>query len=303
VHLADIRRADVVYDLGAGTGSLTAALARRARRVVAIELDHALATRLRSRFKDVANVDVHAADLLTYPFPRSDYVVFASPPFDITTTLIDRLTSSSVPPRDAYLVLQREAARRFAGRPRMTLAALLIAPWFTLRTLHRFQRSDFNPAPSVDAVFVRLHKRGPPLVPDSQSQLYRDFVVALFTAWRPTVANALALNIGQRTAARLISAARVEPGSMPTRTGFAEWLRLYRTFASTPVEIRRCVAGAEGRLRRQQRGLQKVHSTRVPRDALHELERRDHLRRERQRDRDVSRWSGACALLVWIRRG
>jgi len=173
VAIARVTQRDVVYDLGAGRGALTASLARHAGRVIAIEMDEAVAAQLRRRLRDRPNVVVREADILTHRLPQSEYLVFANPPFDITAELVRRLTSADVPPRDAYLVLQREAAQRFIGRPRMTLAALLIAPWFSLNVLHSFHRSDFSPAPSVDAVFVRLHKRGPPLVAESEAQLCR----------------------------------------------------------------------------------------------------------------------------------
>src|SRR5712691_6476004 len=164
VSLSRLGARDVVFDLGAGSGALTSALARGSSRVIAIERDPALVRRLRRRFHDVPSVVVREGDILAYRFPRSDYVIVANPPFDITADLVRKLTEAETPPRDAYLVLQREAAQRFAGRPQATLAALLIAPWFSVRVLHWFQRRDFAPAPSVDAVFVRLHKRGPPLV-------------------------------------------------------------------------------------------------------------------------------------------
>src|SRR5260370_34730867 len=106
-HLVDssqIRSADAVYDLGAGTGSLTAALARRAQRVLALEKDPLLVAQLRRRFAGRTNVDVRQADLLKHPLPRSDYVVFANPPFDITASLVHALTSAPMLPREAYLV-------------------------------------------------------------------------------------------------------------------------------------------------------------------------------------------------------
>ena len=68
------------------------------------------------------------ADIRTCPLPRADYVVFASPPFDITAAIMRKLTTAPVPPRDAWLVLQREAAERYLGSPDQTLAALRIAP-------------------------------------------------------------------------------------------------------------------------------------------------------------------------------
>jgi 23S rRNA (adenine-N6)-dimethyltransferase len=269
VAMARITQRDVVYDLGAGRGALTASLARHAARVIAIEKDEALAAQLRRRFRDQPNVVVREADVLTHRLPHSAYVVFANPPFDITAELVRRLVSADVPPRDAYLVLQREAAQRFIGRPRMTLAALLIAPWFSLSLLHRFRRTDFIPAPSVDAVFVRLHKRGPPLVAEIEAQLYRDLVAACFAAWRPSIGEALEHAVDSRAAARLMAVSHLSPVAKPSELPLSSWLRLYDHFATAPEVVRQRIAGSEARLWRQRRRMTKTHRTRAPRDALH----------------------------------
>jgi len=265
---AGIGPTDVVYDLGAGAGVLTAAIARRAARVVAVEKDPRLADHLRARFDGHPNVAIREADIRTYPLPHADYVVFASPPFDLTAEIIQRLTSAAVPPRDACLVLQREAAERFVGSPRQTLAALRIAPWFSIDVLHRFERTDFTPAPAVDVVFVRLHKRGPPLVPPGDAQLYRDLVATVFAAWRPSVGRSLSDAIGARPAARLLAAAGVDPTSRPSAIPLSRWLVLVEQFSRLPEPMRAQVFGADLRLRRRQRRLIKSHRTRAPRDEL-----------------------------------
>jgi 23S rRNA (adenine-N6)-dimethyltransferase len=259
---------DVVYDLGAGTGVLTAALARHAARVIAVEKDPTLAGRLRVRFEGHFNVAIRQADIRTYPLPHGDYVVFASLPFDITAEIIRRLTSAPVPPRAACLVLQREAAERYIGSPRQTLAALRIAPWFSIDVLHRFKKTDFAPAPTVDAVFVRIHKRGPPLVPARDAPLYRDFVATAFAAWRPSVGQSISEAVGARAAGRLLAAADVAPASRPSAIPLRGWLALYEHFTQLPEPVRGRVAGADLRLRRQQRRISKRHRTRTPRDGL-----------------------------------
>src|SRR5258708_3512832 len=274
VRRSGISSGDVVYDLGAGTGVLTAALAQRATRVVGLEADPALVERLRIRFKDQTNVVVRQADIRSYPLPRAEHVVFASPPFDITADLVRKLTTAPVPPRDAYLVLQREAAERYTGSPRQTLAALQIAPWFSIDVLHRFHRTDFAPAPAVDIVLVQIHKRGPPLVRAAAARSYRDLIAATFTTWRPSVGESLSFVIGPRPAARLLLAAGIDPGSRPSAIPFTAWLTLYERFGALPDGLRSRVRGADARLRREQRRVTTLHRTRAPRDELPSTSRR-----------------------------
>ena len=268
VTRAGVSRADLVYDLGAGSGVLTSALAARARRVVAIERDPVLAARLRKRFARQPNVVVREVDIRDARLPRSDYLIVANPPFDMTSVVMNKLTNARVPPRDAYLVLQLEAAQRFAGRPRMSLVALLIAPWFAVRQIHRFRRSDFSPEPSVEAVFVHLHKRGPPLLPMCERSRFGDFATALFTPRTTSFGESVQRVLGRRAAAHLMREARVDPRATPTRIPLSTWLSLYEAFTALPSHLRGRIVGAEARLRRQQHRLQKVHRTRVPRDAL-----------------------------------
>ena len=268
VGSTDIRHTDTVYDLGAGAGALTSALARRAGRVVAIEKDPRLYERLRARFARREKIDVRHADILTHALPRRDYVVFASPPFDLTAAIVRKLTTAPMPPRDAYLVLQREAAQRYLGRPRQTLAALLLAPWFSVRIVHRFARADFVPPPMVDVVLIRMHKRGPPLVTANDAQAYRNFVVACFVSWRPSVGEALRDLIGSGPARRVLVRAGIDPVARPSALGFGQWLDLFHRAVELEPRIRNAIAGAEPRLRRRQRRVHRVHRTRSPRDAL-----------------------------------
>jgi 23S rRNA (adenine-N6)-dimethyltransferase len=259
---------DVVYDIGAGTGVLTALLARRAGRVIALEKDETLCERLRRRFADSPTVSVRHSDFLEHRLPRAPYKVFANPPFDVTAAIVAKVTGAAVPPDDTFLALQREAADRYCGRPGETLGSLLLGPFFEATIVHRFRREDFIPAPGVEVVMLRLRKRGPPLVVPQQRRLYRDFVVTCFTAWRPSVGAALERRLGTRVAHRLLAAVPLDRDRRPSAVPFATWLRLFELFSQLPPAVHLRVAGAEDRLSRQQRRLQKRHRTRAPRDDL-----------------------------------
>ena len=107
---------DTVLEIGAGGGAITERLARRCRRVVAIERDPRLADRLRRRFAGCPSVAIHEGDFLCLPLPDTRYKVFANIPFNITTAIVTRLTAAPRPPEEAHLVVQREAADRFLGQ-------------------------------------------------------------------------------------------------------------------------------------------------------------------------------------------
>jgi 23S rRNA (adenine-N6)-dimethyltransferase len=255
---------DVVYEIGAGTGVLTVLLARRVKRVIAIEKDEDLCRHLRRRFACRPNVTVRQSDFLQYRLPRAPYSVFANPPFDVTAAIVTKLTGAAVPPDEAFLALQVEAAERFLGRPHRTLASLLLLPWFEATIFHRFRREDFVPAPGVDVVMLRLRKRGPPLVARQQRDLYRDFVVACLTAWRPSIGAALERQLGARVARKLLFDVRADREQRPSEVPSSTWLRLFQRFSQLPPAIHLRVTGAHDRLSHQQQRLHKRHA-RAPR--------------------------------------
>ncbi len=261
---SSIGPADLVLEIGPGKGRITERLATRCRRVVAVEKDPALAARLRRRFAGDPRVAIHEADCLDFPLPDGRYKVFANPPFDITAAIVTRLTAGPRTPDDLYLAVQREAAERFLGAPRETLYALLLKPWFAPSVIHHFDRGDFDPAPRVDVVMLRLRKRGPPLVAPCQAQPFRDFVVHGFTG-SPAPAGGLRLGpFGRRHTRRLLRDLGLDPHAGPSAIPFEGWLALFRHFerAADPA-ARRAVAGAEEHLRRQQATLRKCHRTRA----------------------------------------
>ncbi len=253
---------DLVVEIGAGTGNITEQLAMRCRHVIAIEKDDALCRVLRQRLSGRTNVVIRCTDLSECPLPSRTYKVFSNPPFDVTAEIMMKLTRATLPPEDSFLVMQKEAAGRFSGQPKETLAALLLKPWFAPAVVHEFIPQDFAPAPGVDVVMFRLRKRGPPLVEERSGRLYRDFVTACFTAWQPTVDRALDRVLGRAVARALVDHVDLHLCVRPSELAFLGWLTLFRAFAQLPGGLTSRVAGAHAHERRQQERLHKSHRTR-----------------------------------------
>lgn len=264
LDLTTLNAADVVYEIGPGKGILTAQLAQRCRQVVAVEKDLRLYESLRSRFAGAPQVDLRHGDFLAFPLPCRGYKVFANIPFDQTAAIVQKLTAAETTPQAAYLVMQREAAERYLGQPGETLRSVLLKPWFDLEILYHFQRSDFSPRPAVDAVLLGLQKRPAPLVARADRRMFRDFVVACFTARQPDLAATLRRIFTHR---QLAGARRLLPaGALPSQVSAGDWLRLFQLFkegASETGLVR--ILGSERRLTRQQGKLEKIHRTRARR--------------------------------------
>jgi 23S rRNA (adenine-N6)-dimethyltransferase len=181
VQQAGVGSGDLVVEIGAGTGVLTEALARRAGRVVAVECDPRLADRARSRLVTYTNVRVVTADALAVPLPRRPFRVVANLPFGSTAAILRRLLGDPRTPMErADLVLQEQAARRYAARRPGTAETIGWGAWYALAAGRRLGPSCFRPPPRVGAAVLVARRRDPPLVPVADRRRFAAFVQTAF---------------------------------------------------------------------------------------------------------------------------
>jgi len=162
---------DIVYEIGPGKGIITEQLAKRCRKVVAIELDRKLYKELVEKFRENSVVEIQFGDFLRYNLPKEEaYKVFSNIPFNITADIISKLTSINTSLLEAYLIVQKEAAERFAGRPynKECQFSLFLKPFFRFKILHRFKQDDFHPKPHVEVVLLGITRRKYFLVKEKQ---------------------------------------------------------------------------------------------------------------------------------------
>lgn len=143
-----MRPGELVLDLGAGEGALTAHLVRAGAHVVAVELNPRRADMLRERFPGITVVQADAASI---PLPGRPFRVVANPPFGISSSLLRTLLAPGSRLFAADLVLQRAVVRRYAagGAPRFSLALGMTLP-----------RRAFLPPPQVDSAVLVIRRQG-----------------------------------------------------------------------------------------------------------------------------------------------
>jgi 23S rRNA (adenine-N6)-dimethyltransferase len=179
---ADISPRGLVAEIGAGSGRLTAELARVARRVVAIELDPRLAAGLRGRWP---NVDVVAGDALSVPFPDEPFRVVANIPFAHTSALLHRLLDDPrLPLARADLIVEWGVAVKRGLPVPSSVSGVLWGAFHELRVERRLPAAAFDPPPACDAGVLVATRRTRALIAPGELPAYRRFVADAFRRGR-----------------------------------------------------------------------------------------------------------------------
>ena len=235
VGMSKIGPSDTVYEIGPGKGIITAALARVAGHVIAIEKDPELVRLLRDRFRPVENVEIVEKDFLNYSFctrepPVSAYKLFANIPYHSTAELVRKIVDDRSRVCEAYLIMQKEAAKKFSGISRETLFSVQFKPLFDLQILSQFKRTDFWPVPNVDSVLLSIRRRATPLLGPQDVALYRDFVQYGFGRWKPNLKLAFKNVFTYKQWKRLSRDLEFPLNATPTELSIEQWLGLYHRF-------------------------------------------------------------------------
>src|SRR5215831_15074316 len=218
---------DLVVDIGAGNGLISAALVRRGAQVLAIEQDPSLAERLRAKFTTWPAVTVVEGDVLETPLPDGPFRVVANIPFGITTKILRQLLDADALVR-ADLIVQAEVARKRGTGGRSTLLNAGWEPWYEFGTGARIPAAAFRPRPQVDAAVLIVTRRNPPLVDPASRRDYVGFVTAAFEGARPTVASVVARAIPRTRFAGLAREMGFGADALPSQLDVHQWAGLFR---------------------------------------------------------------------------
>jgi 23S rRNA (adenine-N6)-dimethyltransferase len=215
-----------VVEVGAGAGILTTALAGTGARVVALELDAALATALATRFASTPQVSVLHSDALRYEWPSEPFSVVANLPFAGSGELLRRLLDPRTALVRADVILQWEAAEKLTRVWPATLRTTLWQAWFELRLAARLDRTAFTPRPAVDAGVLSVTRRTTPLVALDDRARYARFVGSAFEA-RSALRSPRWPELSARDVKRLAPVLGFSPEARARDLDPAQWARLF----------------------------------------------------------------------------
>lgn len=213
---SNIRKNDIVYDLGAGSGVIASVLANKCKKVIAVENEPEALSKLRANLGNILNVDIVDDDITKMSVPLGSYKLFSNIPFSESAATVRRFTETDNPPITMYLIVQKQFARKLVPSDQHFTAQLgaQIGTLFTARIRRPLRRTDFTPPPNVDTVLLELKLREEPLLPRADRQAYRDFVARCFE--RQKFFNGLSRG-----------GTGISPEKSPSQLSIDEWVRIY----------------------------------------------------------------------------
>ncbi len=222
-------------EVGAGPGALTVELARRARRVVAVEIDHAMVGVLRETTARFPNVEIIESDLLKVEpeaiFGAEPYVLAANLPYYITAAALRHFLEATQRPQRMVVMTQREVAERMVARPGdMSLLSVSVQFYGTPTLVRVVLASAFFPPPQVDSAVVRIEIAPTPPLEGAERERMFALAHAGFAEKRKQLHNSLARNLRYPPEAisRWLAAAQIDPMRRAQTVSIDDWIRLTR---------------------------------------------------------------------------
>ncbi len=172
VHLAKVGKNDLVLDLGAGKGALTAVLCEKAGKVLAVEYDKMFVEILRQKFLQNPNTIIIQQNILKMRLPKDPFIVVSNIPYAITTSIMKMLLNNPANQfQGGAIVMEKGAAKRFTSKFVKDSYVIAWRMAFDIQYIKGISRNNFSPPPKVDSALISITRKTRPIVP------IKDFII------------------------------------------------------------------------------------------------------------------------------
>ena len=194
IKSADLKKEDVVLEVGPGIGTLTQELAKSVSKVIAIEKDKKMIEILKETLKEFKNVEIIQGDILktNIELPKQ-YKLVANIPYYLTSPLIRKFLENPPnqnQPEEIILMVQKEVAQRICANPKnMSILAVSVQFYAKAKIIFYVKKENFWPKPKVDSAIIKITPQK--LSPSVSVELFFKIVKAGFSQPRKQIGNNL----------------------------------------------------------------------------------------------------------------
>ncbi|MDO9231243.1 MAG: 16S rRNA (adenine(1518)-N(6)/adenine(1519)-N(6))-dimethyltransferase RsmA [bacterium] len=247
IQSANLKSDDLVIEIGPGEGVLTEKLFKHAGKVLAIELDSALANKLKKQYKDSKKIEIINADILNINLPeilkvetrhclvsteeKINYKVVANIPYYITSPIIQLFLETKFPPTEMILMVQKEVAERICARVgQMSILAVSVQYYAKPELLFYVNKKSFFPVPEVDSAVIKISKINNQQIINNKEEVKHFFriVKAGFSAKRKTLVNNLSasLKLDKKEVEEKLKKIGITPNQRAQELSVEDWKKI-----------------------------------------------------------------------------
>jgi len=236
IEAANLSENDIVLEVGSGIGNLTAELAKRAKKVIAVEKDPNLVRILNNELR-IKNIKIIQGDILKIPYSRfqilDSYKVVANIPYYLTSPLIRKFLELKNPPTEMILMVQKEVAQRICAKPtKMSILAVSVQFYAKPEIISFVSKKFFWPSPKVDSAILRI---APLINADRRlinADLFFKIVRAGFSQPRKQLVNNLSkgLKMGKEKVKNWLLKKNIQPTQRAETLSVRDWILLTKSF-------------------------------------------------------------------------
>jgi 16S rRNA (adenine1518-N6/adenine1519-N6)-dimethyltransferase len=237
IKAANLSKEDVVLEVGPGIGNLTLELAKRVKKVIAVEKDRRMCQILKELLEDwnIGNVEIVNKDILklepkTYNLKPKTYKVVANIPYYLTSPLIRKFLEAKYPPKEMILMVQKEVAQRICAKPPdMSILAVSVQFYAEPKIISFVSKKSFWPSPKVDSATLRITQ----IHTNRKTDTHRFFKVvrAGFSQPRKQLANNLSngLKMDKEKVKNWILKNNIQPSQRAETLNTEDWIKLIKS--------------------------------------------------------------------------
>ncbi len=194
IEHSSVYKHDTVLEIGPGLGILTEALAEKAGKVTAVEIDSGLCRLLSEKFKGRGNIEIIHADFLKIKAGGAFSKTISNLPYYCASEILFKIAGDYHIP-EVYIMLQREMAERIESKPgtkNYGAISAVLGLYYEPKILFNIDKRSFYPQPEIDSCYLNLTKINDIQLNDGELRLYHDIVKSAFWGRRKTILKALA---------------------------------------------------------------------------------------------------------------
>ncbi len=227
IEAADIKPDEVVLEIGPGTGILTLELAKKAKRVIAVEKDAKMCEILKETLKNFKNVEIIQADIRNLKLEIRNFKIIANIPYYLTSPIIRKFLEAANPPKEMILMVQKEVAQRICAKPpQMSILAVSVQFYAEAKIVDYISKKSFWPSPKVDSAIIKITPSN--ITRTVLANLFFRIVKAGFSHPRKQLINNLStgLSLPRPQAQIWLQENKIQPSQRAETLTVADWVKL-----------------------------------------------------------------------------